>query len=73
MMRLRNNLNVVHFEDAYEDDRAVYMVMEHCSGGDHWVLLLLTRGRVTTTLQHTTCNTDYYIPLKGNNIYILLN
>mmetsp|Transcript_6369 Transcript_6369/g.21874 ORF Transcript_6369/g.21874 Transcript_6369/m.21874 type:complete len:417 (+) Transcript_6369:714-1964(+) len=34
MMRLRNNLNVVHFEDAYEDDRAVYMVMEHCSGGD---------------------------------------
>ena len=34
MMKLRNNLNVVHFEDAYEDDRAVYMVMEHCSGGD---------------------------------------
>ncbi|QDZ25017.1 calcium-dependent protein kinase [Chloropicon primus] len=34
MMKLRNNLNVVHFEDAYEDARAVYMVMEHCSGGD---------------------------------------
>ena len=28
MMKLRNNLNVVHFEDAYEDSRAVYLVME---------------------------------------------
>uniref|UniRef100_A0A7S2YVV9 Calcium-dependent protein kinase n=1 Tax=Chloropicon laureae TaxID=464258 RepID=A0A7S2YVV9_9CHLO len=34
MMKLRNNLNVVHFEDAYEDARAVYLVMEYCSGGD---------------------------------------
>jgi len=34
MMKLRNNLNVVHFEDVYEDSNAVYMVMEYCSGGD---------------------------------------
>jgi calcium-dependent protein kinase len=34
MMKMRNNLNVVHIEDVYEDSHAVYMVMEYCSGGD---------------------------------------
>jgi len=34
MVKLRNNLNVCHIQDIWEDDRAVYMVMEYCSGGD---------------------------------------
>ena len=28
MIKLRQNLNVVRIEDVYEDDSAVYMVME---------------------------------------------
>lgn len=34
MMLLGGTLNVVHFFGAYEDDENVYLVMEHCVGGD---------------------------------------
>ncbi|KDO30665.1 CAMK/CDPK protein kinase [Saprolegnia parasitica CBS 223.65] len=34
MMLLGGTLNVVHYFGAYEDERAVYLVMEHCVGGE---------------------------------------
>lgn len=34
MVLLGGTLNVVHFFGAYEDDASVYLVMEHCVGGD---------------------------------------
>ncbi|KAJ0400794.1 hypothetical protein ATCC90586_008081 [Pythium insidiosum] len=34
MVLLGGTLNVVHFFGAYEDDESVYLVMEHCVGGD---------------------------------------
>ncbi|TYZ65977.1 hypothetical protein PybrP1_011791 [[Pythium] brassicae (nom. inval.)] len=34
MALLGGTLNVVHFFGAYEDDKHVYLVMEHCVGGD---------------------------------------
>lgn len=34
MMLLGGTLNVVHFFGAYEDDVSVFLVMEHCVGGD---------------------------------------
>lgn len=34
MALLGGTLNVVHFFGAYEDDEHVYLVMEHCVGGD---------------------------------------
>lgn len=34
MILLGGTLNVVHFFGAFEDDDSVYLVMEHCVGGD---------------------------------------
>lgn len=34
MILLGGTLNVVHFFGAFEDDESVYLVMEHCVGGD---------------------------------------
>ncbi|OQR97798.1 calcium-dependent protein kinase [Achlya hypogyna] len=45
MMLLGGTLNVVHYFGAYEDDSAVYLVMEHCVGGEAY-------GRMTA-LQDT--------------------
>jgi len=34
MKRMRGVLNVASLEAVYEDDDAVYMVMEYCTGGE---------------------------------------
>jgi calcium-dependent protein kinase len=39
MVLLGGTLNVVHFFGAYEDDDNVYLVMEHCVGGDAFARL----------------------------------
>ncbi|GLD94809.1 hypothetical protein PINS_up003434 [Pythium insidiosum] len=39
MVLLGGTLNVVHFFGAYEDDESVYLVMEHCVGGDAFARL----------------------------------
>lgn len=36
LRRLRGSLSVVQLEAAYEDDEAVYIVMERCTGGELW-------------------------------------
>lgn len=36
LRRLRGGLNVACLEDAYEDDAAVHIVMELCTGGELW-------------------------------------
>ena len=35
MCRLRGTLNVVHLEEAFEDDTHVHLVMEYCRGGTY--------------------------------------
>ncbi|TMW58968.1 hypothetical protein Poli38472_007113 [Pythium oligandrum] len=39
MVLLGGTLNVVHFFGAYEDEESVYLVMEHCVGGDAFARL----------------------------------
>jgi calcium-dependent protein kinase len=36
LRRLRGGLNVASFEEAFEDDAAVHIVMELCTGGELW-------------------------------------
>ena len=36
LKRLRGTLSVVQLEAVYEDNDAVYIVMEKCSGGELW-------------------------------------
>ena len=36
LRRLRGSLSVVQLEAVYEDDDAVYIVMERCTGGELW-------------------------------------
>lgn len=44
MMLLGGTLNVVHFFGAYEDDESVFLVMEHCVGGDVSQRVLAQKG-----------------------------
>lgn len=49
MMLLGGTLNVVHFFGAYEDDESVFLVMEHCVGGDASQRVLAKKEGVPAT------------------------